>query len=102
MGAGWISSLGDQLELVLPENRTTGFRWHIVADGSPVCELQEDVPTEPRATPGRLSHRRWRLEVRQEGESELRIAYRRAWEEVAPARKFELRFRVGVPSGGEH
>lgn len=92
-------SLGDQLELVLPENRTTGFRWHVVADGSPVCELHEDVPARSTVIRGRPGQRRWRLKVQREGESELRLAYRRTWESVAPARTFHLWLRVGLPTG---
>ena len=34
--------VGDQFEIELPENPTTGFRWHYRSASSPILEMEDD------------------------------------------------------------
>ena len=33
---------GEKFEIVLRENPTTGFRWHLVSNGEPACTLLDN------------------------------------------------------------
>ena len=74
-------ALGEQLEIQLPENPTTGYRWHLQKSGSPILEVQEDsyqVAGAARGAGG--TQRRWRLRSLQAGRTQLAIEHRRSWE----------------------
>jgi len=73
-------ALGEQLEIQLPENPTTGYRWHFQNSGSPVLEVHDDSYQVAGAARGAGGMRRWRLQSVQEGCTQLAIAHRRSWE----------------------
>jgi predicted secreted protein len=85
---------GQEFEIVLAENPTTGHRWRIESLGSPVCALIVDTyqPPEP-AAPGRAGTHRWRFRCEREGEGAVALTLGRTWEKATPA---SGAFRVGV------
>jgi predicted secreted protein len=89
--------IGETLEIRLPENRTTGYRWQIEAGGQAVGSLESDAYEAAAGPPGRGGTRVLSFKAERPGEGEIRLAYRRPWEEGAPpARTFALRVRVGA------
>ena len=87
------TTVGETLELDLTENPTTGYRWHVVSDGKPACEVVDDRFEAGQGT-GRGGQRIWRFRAVKAGTCEIEMAYRRAWEADAPARTFKVRVRV--------
>jgi inhibitor of cysteine peptidase len=87
---------GDTIEIVLPETRSTGFRWQTVTAPTPVCAITVETSEPPAAArPGAPGTHRWRLQAKQAGDCELKLAYRRPWEASAhAAREFSIRIRV--------
>jgi inhibitor of cysteine peptidase len=85
---------GETFELELPENPTTGYRWHLLsADGS-VYKLQDDSFQPSGGTAyGGGGIRRWRFQAVQEGAAPLEVEYRRSWEKQA-AEIFKITVRV--------
>jgi inhibitor of cysteine peptidase len=89
--------LGQSLEIRLPENRTTGFKWHLTPAAASACTVVHDggyvAPAAPM--PGAGGEHRWRVEATTPGECDIELEYRRGWEHnVAPARSFRVRVRV--------
>lgn len=91
-----VLSVGDKLELSLDENPTTGFQWQLTAKGEPVCELESDSFLEPSSSlVGRGGEHRWRFKAARPGQGEIKLLYRRPWEqEGAAARTYTLYVRV--------
>ncbi len=90
-------SVGEEFELRLPENATTGFRWQLASNGEPACALQSNFfePTDSTNTPGRGGTHSWRFQAAQEGLGTIELVYRRAFEpQVLPARQFSLRVHI--------
>jgi predicted secreted protein len=89
--------VGQTLELRLPENRTAGFRWQIEAGGQSVGSLESDAYEAAAGPPGRGGTRVLSFKAERSGEDEIKLAYRRPWEESAPpARMFAMRIRVSA------
>ena len=83
--------LGDTLELRLPENPVTGFRWHLQTGGDPVLALVGDSFGPGDGTPGQGGIHWWRFQVVQTGAAVLELSYRRKWEHTRmPAQSFKL------------
>jgi inhibitor of cysteine peptidase len=72
-----------EIELRLPENPTTGFRWRTTQGGGPVARLLEDH-FEPGQRPGQPGTHLWRYRAGAPGVCEIKLEYRRGWEEGAP------------------
>ncbi len=89
-------SVGQTIEIRLPENPTTGFRWLMSARDDSVCTvLHEEFHPPAQAAPGAGGERAWQLEARAVGECDFGVAYRRPWEaDGGPQRTFQLRIRV--------
>ena len=87
--------IGQQLELRLPENPTAGYRWRVVEEGGPVCELMRTdfkAGTQP-GEPG-VHIRRYRVIAA--GQATLKLVYDRAWPSAkGAARTFCLKVRSG-------
>lgn len=81
--------LGDELELVLPENRTTGYRWHPGLDEAGVLELVEEAFVPPEGQVGSGGHHRWLFRAARPGAGTVELAYRRPWE-TAVGRRFAV------------
>ncbi len=83
------TSLGTEVHLLLPENRTTGYRWHLVADGHPTLSLKADRYDAAGTAPGQGGIRHWTFSAAERGRSELHAVYRRPWESAeASGRSF--------------
>lgn len=86
---------GEEFEIRLPENPTTGFRWRLVSDGEPVCVLQSDFFEPADRTPGRGGSHYWRFLAAQVGLGNIDLVYRRSFEQQeTPARRFTLHVRI--------
>jgi len=89
-------STGQVMELRLPENPTTGFRWHVTSPGGPACRIIFDTYQSPdRAIPGAGGAHVWRVEAVQPGLCNLTLRYSRSWDtEAASGRGFAVQIRV--------
>ena len=88
--------VGQELEVALPENPTTGFRWESLSSGEPSCVLLDNAfdPPSP-AVPGRGGTRRWHFKGEREGSGHIELVYRRATErDQPPAQTFKITVRV--------
>jgi inhibitor of cysteine peptidase len=87
---------GDHIELSLPENPTTGYRWELKADGSPVCRPERDSSYQPpEGGVGRGGVRTWAFAVVAAGTAGIELQYRRSFEAgAAPAKTFSVRVRA--------
>ena len=88
-------AVGQTLEISLPENPTTGFRWELKAAGDPACAPRGDTFDAPSPGVGKSGTRRWRFEAVAKGTGKIELAYRRTWEQdKPPAETFRLTVRV--------
>lgn len=87
---------GDEFEVALAENPTTGFRWRVAADGSPACALASDdfrAPAESR--PGQGGRRVLSFRAERAGQGEIKLFSARAGSSAETAgHTFTLRVRV--------
>src|SRR5690242_11890892 len=90
------ASAGDTVGIGLPETPSTGYRWQLVANGAPTCELVSDVfEAPPDGVPGRPGRHSWVFSVARGGDAPIELAARRRWEQAADA---GTRFRIVVTS----
>jgi inhibitor of cysteine peptidase len=86
---------GDTFEIVLRENPTTGFRWHLVSSGNPVCNLLDDSFETGGGSPGSGGIHSWQFQTIQEGLGKIDLVYQRSWERhKPPAQSFVLNVHV--------
>jgi predicted secreted protein len=92
---------GDELEVVLPANRTTGFRWRLEPGAEPVlAAVNESYETPGASAPGGGGTHRWRFRAEQPGRGTITLALRRSWLTTGPeARTFRLHVDVPGPPG---
>lgn len=87
---------GSTVELLLPENPTTGFRWRVEEMDARVLSLVDDAYADapsPAVGAGRV--RRFRFAAARAGTSTLRLESRREWAGESPgAQRFEVRLNV--------
>ena len=82
--------VGDSIELELPENPTTGFRWQVVAAAEPVCEKASQAFEPARADmPGAPGLLRCEFRVVKPGNARIELVSKRATSSDA-ARRFTL------------
>ena len=81
-GGRRTTRIGEELNVVLAENPTTGYRWHSEIDTRTLQQTGDryDGPTEPRGSAGT---RRLTFRVLRGGPVRLRVVKRRAWEGTA-------------------
>lgn len=84
------AAVGDQLELALPANPTTGYSWAIAACDPAVLKLDSENYAQHGQAIGGGGETTWRFTVIAPGTTTLRLEYRRPWEKVAPAQTFEV------------
>ena len=79
---------GQQFTVRLPSNATTGFRW-VVADAGPVTQVGKSVYEAPQnsGAVGAGGTEVFTFKTGASGSGELRLEYRRPWEETAAAEK---------------
>ena len=90
-----------QLVVRLPSNPTTGYRWALAHQSTPVLE-PEGAPTYEKGAgaEGASGTETWRFAPTQAGEGTLRLEYRRLWEaDAAPARVVSYKVTVREPQG---
>jgi inhibitor of cysteine peptidase len=99
---------GEKFEIVLRENPTTGFRWHLVSNGEPACTLLDNSfePGKSRDKSGNPAwgagnetgkggDHSWQFQAVQPGLVKIEFVYRRSWEQAAPpAQSFTLTVHV--------
>ena len=86
--------LAESFQVSLKENRTTGFRWNLAANGEPGCRLTGEE-FEPVLTPGAPGVHHWRFQAVQAGATELKLVLERPWARTGKAAKtFSLRVQV--------
>jgi inhibitor of cysteine peptidase len=82
---------GEKFEIVLRENPTTGFRWHLVSGGEPVCKFLDDSFEIGGGSPGSGGIHSWQFQAMQEGLGKIELVYQRSWERnKPPAQSFTL------------
>ena len=86
---------GEEFEIRLPENPTTGFRWYPISSGEPVCILLDNSFEEGRSSPGNSGSHFWHFQAVHEGLGKIEFASRRSWEQAKPpAQSFTLSIYV--------
>lgn len=87
-GGRRTARVGEDLTVVLPENPTTGYRWHPEIDATTLQQTGDRYigPTEPRGAAGT---RRLAFRVLRAGPVHLRVVKRRPWEGAA-VEEFDL------------
>ena len=83
-----VAAQGRPFTIALDANHSTGFRWELAKP------LDEDVVTlagttyeqEPDAPPGAAGQEIWTFDAVAPGWTRIELAYRRPWEEMAPAK----------------
>ena len=81
-GGRRTTRVGEELNVVLAENPTTGYRWHSEIDARTLQQTGDryEGPAEPRGAAG---IRRLTFRVLRPGPVHLRVVKRRAWERTA-------------------
>jgi inhibitor of cysteine peptidase len=92
-GSAVAVSVGDYVEVILAENRTTGYRWSLHSGGEPVCALVEDEVIPVGEYPGASGSRRWRFEIIKAGTAAVEMLYLRPWESAPAVRRFGILIR---------
>jgi inhibitor of cysteine peptidase len=88
-------TIGEVVEISLAENPTTGFRWELRVKPEPSCSLIKDWSESATGPPGKGGTHRWQFQAVRPGTGEIKLEYRRPWEqEAAPRHSFNLRVRV--------
>ena len=87
-------SVGQMIELRLPENPTTGFRWQLQDGPGPACTMISDAYTAGGNLPGAGGEHTWMLQAARPGVCELRLVYRRSFENTPPAKSFAVNVQV--------
>ena len=76
-------SIGEQLRVTLPENRTTGYRWRVGVECARILAEEDDQSKSPDGPPGAGGERTWVFAAKTEGQCDLRFESVRAWESTA-------------------
>jgi inhibitor of cysteine peptidase len=75
--------VGESFQIQLSENPTTGYRWHLQADGSPALHLLQDTFQAPPDRYGGGGARHWTFAADRPGLVTVRYELRRSWEPAA-------------------
>lgn len=86
---------GENFELILRENPTTGYRWNPISSGEPACKLLDNSFNIDGGSPGNGGSHSWQFQAVNEGLGKIELAYQRPWEQVKPpAQSFTLSVHV--------
>jgi inhibitor of cysteine peptidase len=89
-------TIGQTIEVHLPENPTTGFRWQLTSDGGPACVMIESQFIAPAGPPGKGGDHAWKFKAVRAGESDIELGYRRSWESsTGSSRTFKIHVKIG-------
>ncbi len=89
-GRTYETNIGGEIEISLPENPTTGFRWMAMRTGEPVLTLLHDTFEPGRKALGQPGTHAWAFKVVAEGSATIELIYRRSWDAGSAARTFTL------------
>jgi len=78
-GAEHAVDVGQELVVRLPENRTTGFRWHLALPGDGVALDEDRFDVDTSARPGAGGVRTFRLHATKPGAHRLGATLQRSW-----------------------
>lgn len=94
-GAERLVGVGQDLVVRLPENRTTGYRWHLSLpeEGLEATDDAYEAPAGIR--PGAGGTRTVRLRATRPGTHRLVAELRRSWEGEGSGRRLEFTLRAG-------
>jgi inhibitor of cysteine peptidase len=87
-------ALGDILEVSLPENPTTGYRWSMTMDDKHVVAEAIEEPSRGRNPHGATGLHRWHLRASHLGRTEISFALSRSWEAKAPLKRIIVAVNV--------
>lgn len=90
--------VGETIELSLPENPTTGYRWSIIGNGAPICELKNDDFSPADQKPGAGGTRGLGFAVRKAGEVTITLRNQRKWGGADTGNDFTLNVRAVAPN----
>jgi inhibitor of cysteine peptidase len=94
-----VVRVGEEVELSLPENPTTGFSWELSPGADAPYRLRREWFDATQGRVGAGGTRHWQFEATNVGQGTIALSYRRAWESAtAPTRTFALHVTV-VPAG---
>ena len=82
-GNAFTVGVGEIINLNLPENPSTGYRWILFSEVKPVLELQKDDFSASGSAPGAFGSRTWQFRTTQAGDVDLKLEKRRSWEKGA-------------------
>jgi predicted secreted protein len=86
---------GQKFEVILHENRTSGFRWNPTSSGEPVCRLLDNSFHLDEDTIGSGGSHYWLFQAVKEGSAKIEFVYSRSWEhDKPPAQTFTLDINV--------
>ena len=86
---------GEEIEIRLTENPTTGFKWTSVALGHPTCAvLDEGFRSPARPIPGAAGEHVWKVRGAERGSCDIAFHYARPWQSSSPERRFALHVNV--------
>lgn len=77
-------NMGENFEIILRENPTTGFRWNPISRGEPACKLLDNSFNIDGDSPGNSGSHSWQFQAVKEGLGKIELAYQRPWEQVKP------------------
>jgi len=90
-------AVGEAIEISLPENPGTGYRWSVRSGGDPILGLESERFERQGSMPGRGGVHHWTFTALAAGSATIVLIYTRPWEkDVPPARTFTLKVRAGA------
>ncbi|MGA9756647.1 MAG: protease inhibitor I42 family protein [Desulfobaccales bacterium] len=88
--------VGDIVQIELPTRGGTGYSWLVNTPGAPYLKLMSQTTRAVGETrPGSPVMQVWRFQAKEEGETEINLAYYRPWEGIGKARDhFRIKIRI--------
>lgn len=87
--------VGEDFKIILHENPSTGYRWHLLSCGEPLCQLLDNSFELADGSPGNAGSHFWHFQAVNDGCGKIELAYRRSWEHATqPAQSFNLNIHV--------
>ena len=94
-GSGLTLRMGETLEVVLGETRTTGYRWLLVSNGAPVCRVESEASEPPSSPkPGAPGRHVFAFTGVERGAGVVELVYARPFGGGEPARRFSVAVAV--------
>lgn len=84
-------TIGQEFEVLLPEDPQLDFHWRFAANGWPVCELRDEYFEQSIRLQTSGGSRVWRFQARQVGSATIHLVYEKQGEpEEVSQRSFSL------------